>query len=255
MNDVNAISIAKPRVTDVVSDLTGFAITTFTVPLAKLASMLPRALEPTALTLDSGVRVGMVSAVTFLNTEFRVGFAPFIRLVAAQTNYRAYVRRGDEDAVWFFGTMLASPFVVLPRYAWALPWAYGRVTRAMAFDVDGHCTDYAHHAICEHGEEHLEAVGTRVPMGRLDGFADARESARVLTHPLVGYVARTRGGHVTYGVDHEALALERADATVARYTFFERLGLVAPDQEAHSVLVMPSTHFVVRLPPARVDLG
>ena len=58
----------------------------------------------------------------------------------------------------------------------------------------------------------------------------------MLTHPLVGYVRRRDGRYATYSVDHGALALERAEASVARFALFERLGLVTPGA-IHSVAV------------------
>lgn len=248
---MSAIVAMRPRLTDVVSTLRGFAITTFTVPLHALEALLPEALTAERFTLDDGRVVGMVSAVTFTNHDFRVGFAPFIRLTAPQTNFRAYVRRGDEQAVFFFGTTLGSPFVALPRYVWRLPWAFGRHDNMLRVER-GSVAEYRYASHGEHGEERVVARGTSVPMGRLDGFPDEATTTRLLTHPLIGYLRRRDGAYVTYGVDHGTLAMERADATEARFALFERLGLVTPGQAPHSVLLLPATVFVVRLPPKRV---
>lgn len=244
--------VASPRLTDVVSTLRGFAICTYDVPVAALARLLPPFLTPEVVRLDDGRTRALVSAVTFRNEDFHVGFAPFVRLVAEQTNFRAYVRRGDARAVVFFGTTLGSPFVVMPRYLWRLPWAYGRHRVDFAFGAGGGCERYEWHARSEHGEERLVARGLGEPTGRLDGFADAESTALVLTHPLVGYVRRRDGVQVTYSVDHEPLAMERARPEQARFELFERLGLVERGASPHSLLVMPETRFVVRLPPRRV---
>lgn len=245
--------LLRPRLTDVVSTLIGFGITTFDVDAQALRRLLPPGLSPDLVTLDDGRERAIVSAVTFRNEDFHVGFAPFVRLRAEQTNFRAYVRRGRERAVYFFGTTLGSRFVLLPRTVWRLPWAFGKHATDFDFASDGRCRSYRWQARSSHGEEHLEATGTGESIGRLDGFADAPSAARVLTHPLVGYVRRTDGRYATYGVDHEPLVMERARASVARFELFERLGLVNRAQTPHSVLVMPRTDFVVRLPPRVVE--
>jgi uncharacterized protein YqjF (DUF2071 family) len=248
-----ALATRGPRLTDVVSTLRGFAITTYDVPIDVLAACLPNELTPYSVTLDDGRERGLVSAVTFRNEQFHVGFAPFIELVAEQTNFRAYVQDEGVDAVYFFGTTLGSRFVFMPRFFWKLPWAYGRHETTFDFDGPGNgCSTYRFVAQSAHGEERLEATGTSIPMGRLDGFVDEATTARVLTHPTVGYVRRTDGRYATYGVDHEPLALERATPRVARFELFERLGLIARDAVPHSVLVLPETRFIVRLPPRRV---
>lgn len=249
---MSALVALAPRLTDVVSTLEGFAITTFTVPVDALARLLPRELSPEVVRCDDGREVALVSAVTFRNVQLHVGFAPFIRLVACQTNFRAYVRRGDARAVHFFGTTFGSRFVVLPRYVWQLPWAYGRHETTFDFGMDGLCRKYVFRATSAHGEEHVEATGTGVKLGRLDGFTDEAATRAVLTHPLVGFVRRRSGSYATYGVDHPLLDLEVARANIARFELFTRLGLVEENAAPHSVLVMPETRFIVRLPPRGV---
>lgn len=254
MHDAGVLVLARPRPTDVVSTLNGFAISTFDVDAVALARLLPASLVPDVVTLSDGRERALVSAVTFRNVDFHVGFAPFVRLVAEQTNFRAYVRRGEERAVWFFGTSLASRFVLLPRHVWRLPWAYARNESSFDFDPEGHCRAYRWHTTSGHGEERLVAQGERAPMGALDGFADVESTRQVLTHPLVGYLRRRDGRYATYGVDHPPLEMERARASYARFELFERLGLVGPDQEPHSVLVQRTIDFVVRLPPRTLTL-
>ncbi len=245
--------VDAPRWSDVVSTLHGFAICTFAVPVERLARLLPPYLEPEVVRMDDGTERALVSAVTFRNVDFHVGFAPCVRLIAEQTNFRAYVRRGGQQAVYFFGTTLGSPFVLIPKLVWRLPWAYGRHDCTFDFDASGRCREYAWSATSAHGVETLRARGTGVGVGRIDGFADEATTAAVLTHPLVGFVRRSDGADATYSVEHERLALERAEAQEARFELFERLGLVAPGASPHSLLVMPRTRFVVRLPPRRVE--
>lgn len=239
----------RQRLTDVSSVLQGFVITTFDVPVDALAAFLPRGLEPEAFPLEGGDRA-MVSAVSFLNTRFFVGFAPFVRLTCAQTNYRAYIRRGGARCVWFFGTALDSVFVHLPRLAWRLPWHRARVRREARFEGEA-LRSLSWHARAEGAEERLEVEGTGERLGLLPGFRTAEDTHEILTHPLVGYLRRRDGRIATYGVDHAHLVMEVARPIEARFERFEALGLVRSGQAPHSVLVQRETHFVVRLPPRR----
>lgn len=245
-----ALAPPRPRLTDVSSRLFDFAISTFDVEPARLAAFLPAGLEVEPFEIGGRPRA-LVSAVTFLNTDFYVHFAPFVRLCCEQTNYRAYVRRGGERAVWFFGTGLASPFVLLPRYAWGLPWHRMRVTRHSEWDGDA-LRRLRWHARAEGAEERLDLRGTGRPLDRMPGFAGRADAHEVLTHPLVGYVRRRGGSVATYGVWHAKLVMEEAEVRDARFERFEALGLVAAGQAPHSVLVQRTTDFVVLLPPRRV---
>ena len=240
----------KPSLGDVNSTLFDFAITTFDVDVAKVASFLPSGLEVERFELKGAERA-LISAVTFHNTNFYVQFAPFIRLSCEQTNYRAYVRCGEERVVWFFGTGLASRFVMLPRHAWQLPWHHMHVERRGVWEGDA-LKSLDWHARAEGAEEKLRVRGTGRALHKLDGFSDVETTHRILTHPTRGFIQKRSGPIATYGVWHAPLVMEEADVDEARFEFFEKLGLVAPGQAPHSVLVQRTTDFLVRLPPKRV---
>lgn len=246
----SALDLPRARLTDVSSHLVGFSITTFDVDPSALRAFLPRDLTPHVGPIDGKARA-FVSAVSFENTRFYVHFAPFVKLRCFQTNYRAYVRRGDEEVVWFFGTSLGSMFVHLPRLTWGLPWHRTRGATRHRF-TDGRCErfDWEQHAPGK--EERLLAKGTGEKLGHLPGFRDEEETWRLLTHPLEGFVRTTGGKIATYGVRHGRLDVELAEPEIARYEWFESLGLVREGQRPHSVLVLGETDFLVRLPPRRV---
>jgi len=242
-------ALARPRATlfDARSRLRDFAIVTYAVEPDALARLLPRGYEPDVFTLDCGSRRAFVSAVPFYNADFRPGFFPFFGFAFGQTNYRAYIRTpAGRRAVWFFGTTLASLFVVVPRVVWRLPWHHARMQFACTW---GARPRYVHHAHAAWGEAALDADGTGEPTGRLEGFAHAEETALVLTHPLDGFLRRHGGSVATYSVWHERLALTRAHPKRARFRVFEALGLVAHDAAPHSVLIQESTEFLILLPP------
>lgn len=186
---------ARQRLTDVSSELRDFSITTYDVAPEALRRLLPEGFEPEVVTLGGRPRA-LVSAVSFVNTRFYVGFAPFIRLTCQQTNYRAYVRREGESAVWFVATSLGSRFVALPRHVWRFPWH--RVRGACASEWRGeHLEELRWRGEAPEGEERLVARGTGATLATLPGFEDAAEARRVLTHPLVGYLRRRDGLVVT----------------------------------------------------------
>lgn len=243
-------ALAPPRqgLGDVSSVLQDFVITTWDVDPDALAAYLPEGLAPDVFRLDDGRERAFVSAVSFVNTDFFVRFAPFVRLTCRQTNYRAYVRRGEARAVWFFGTSLGTRWVAIPRHVWRLPWAYARGTSAATFGEGGleHLEWRARGAL---GEECLVLSGSGVPVGRLDGFATAEETHEVLTAPTIGYLFRRGGTPVTYSIWHAPLEMERAQVEEARFEQYERLGLVEVGAAPHSVLVQRRTHYLIFLPP------
>jgi hypothetical protein len=241
----------RPRLSDVSSELVDFVITTFDVDAEQLARQLPAGIEVERFTLRDGRTRALVSAVSFLNTNFFVRFAPFVKLSCEQTNYRAYVKRGGARAVWFFGTGLASVFVNMPRHLWRLPWHRMHVERRSEWS-DGTLRALHWHARAEGAEEKLDLRGPGRPLEQFDGFGSLADTHEVLTHPLEGYLRRRDERVVTYGVWHELLVVQQVEALEARFEKFEALGLVQPGQRPHSVLVQRATHFDVHLPPRPV---
>jgi hypothetical protein len=231
--------------------LVDFALVTFDVDPSGLAGALPQGLTPEVRRLDDGRERGFVSAVSFRDVDFRFAVAPVVRRSFFQTNYRAYVRGPDgERAVHFFGTTLDSVWSVIPRRIWGMPWHPGQTTIEATWAGD-RCLTYRHHCEPGWGGANVELSGTEAPLGRLDGFADLDDGALVLTHPLDGFFLHPTGRLGRYSVWHERLRPTVGKARRAGYEVFERLGLVAPGQEPHSVLLQPSVEFDVLLPPTR----
>jgi uncharacterized protein YqjF (DUF2071 family) len=233
---------------DVTTTLADFAIITFAVDPAALGRLLAPGFAPDIFTLADGSRRALVSAVPFRDLDFRFGAAPWLRFSFGQTNYRAYVTYRGQRGVWFFGTSLATPYVVIPRFLWKLPWHHAR----MRFDTcwsGARCEYYRLATTGRWGAAEIDLEGADEPMGCLDGFADEEETAVVLTHPLTGYFYRRDGRLGSYAVWHDRLRLRRGLARRARFAVFEQLGLVAPDAAPHSVLVQRTTEFIILLPP------
>jgi hypothetical protein len=252
-NDLDAV-MPRQGWGDVSSRLRDLAITTYDVDPVVLQSLLPGDFTPEVFTLGDGRSRALVSAVTFLNTDFFVRFAPFVRLRCQQTNYRAYVRYRGHSVAWFFGTTLGSFWNFIPRYIWGLPWHRSRNDLQAEWTDEG-CSSYRWQAKSKKGTELLEAVGTGEGQGILDGFSDEKTCWELLTNPADGYL-RLRGKRVGhYSVWHPPFRMERARVAKARFTFWENLGLIAQEQEPHSVLLEAAIHYLISLPPKRVLLG
>jgi len=232
--------------------LRDFALVTYDVDAARLAALLPTGcgMEPETVTLPGAGTRALVSAVNFRDVDFRFRLAPSLRATFVQTNYRAYVRRGPERAVWFFGTTLASHLSALPRLAWGMPWHRVRADLEAVWDGE-RCLAYESSSHGAWGSARMTLAGDEGAAPGLTGFANEAEALLVLTHPLIGYFAHRRGGIGRYTVWHERLEPTAGRVLDARFDVFEKLGLVAPDQQPHSVLLQRETEFLVELPPGR----
>jgi hypothetical protein len=247
----------RPRLgpLDALTTLEHFALITYDVDPDRLAALLPAGygFEPEVAMMADGRRRAFVSAVNFRDVDFRFAAAPFVKVTFEQTNYRAYVRRNGERAVWFFGTTLASSTAALPRLMWGMPWHRVSATLDATWDGD-RCVAYESHSSGSWANATMRLEGSDHRVSMLDGWSTPDEAALVLTHPLVGYFAHDRGSGVgRYRVWHARLNLTVGRAIEARFSAFEERGLIQPSQEPHSVLLQASTDFVVLLPPTRVQ--
>lgn len=239
---------ARRGLLDVLVTLRHFAIVTFAVRPEALARQLAPGFEPEVFGLADGSQRALISAVAFLDVGFRFRVMPWPRFTFGQTNYRAYVRHEGERCAWFFGTSLATPFVLVPRWIWRMPWHHARMRFDVAWSGE-RCARYALTTRGGWGAADVRLAGTDEPTGTLDGFADDDETALVLTHPTDGYFRRSDGRVATYSIWHAPLVMRRATAERAHFEVFEELGLVEHDQAPHSVLVQRETDYVIFLPP------
>jgi hypothetical protein len=133
-----------------------------------------------------------------------------------------------------------------------MPWTRAAATIDATWDGEV-CRAWRSRAVGEWGGYDIELTGSAEPMGRLDGFANELETARVLTHPMAGYYRRLDSSVAGYRVWHPPMHPRRGRAVRARYDALERLGLVTPDQSPHSVLLERRSDFRIYLPPTRLD--
>jgi uncharacterized protein YqjF (DUF2071 family) len=233
---------------DVITGLRDFSLVTYAVAPGALAALLPAGFEPEIFRLNDGSECAFVSAAMFIDFGFHMPISPWPRLTFGQTNYRAYILQKGERGVWFFGTALDTPLVVIPKYAWQLPWYYTDIEIRSSWDGEV-CSEFHYVARGNLGGAEVRMRGTCEPSGCLDGFVHEADTTEVLTHPLRGFFPRADGRVGTYCIWHDALKMTRCEIDHARFDVFERLGLVRPGAKPHSGLIQRETNFIIYLPP------
>ncbi|NKB88467.1 MAG: DUF2071 domain-containing protein [Acidobacteria bacterium] len=250
------VAMARPKCAglDAVTKLAHFAIVTYLVEPAALRAHIPERFELVTVPTRSGQR-GLISVVPFEDRDFTSAVFPAPRFRFGQTNYRAYVRDVETDtpAVWFFGTVLDSWTVAIPRHLWRLPWHHGR----MEFDCELESGLYGRYRVetsSRWASARLELAQTGDEQFTHVGFPDAATAFAVLTHPLKGVYRRRDNELGSYDVWHDRLEVKPAACLSARFDLLDRLGLVSFERQArpYSVLVQPETEFTIYLPPRRL---
>lgn len=228
--------------------------------------------EPSLFRFDDGSSGALVCAVAFVNHGFSFRFFPWLKVSGGQIDYAAYGSLRGEPGVWFFGSSLDSRFAVLPRLVWRMPIHFDRVLVEGEHDPQAGATRVQVTSAGSWGTGVCDLDATGVPVGRLDGFADADATTEALTVPVVGWFARrpwrpwrrsVRPVHhpssgapavARFSVWHPATAAEACVVRHARFTVLEGLGLVACDAEPHAALYHRRIEFDVHTPPRRQRL-
>ncbi|MEY9944153.1 DUF2071 domain-containing protein [Kitasatospora sp. GAS1066B] len=236
----------KVRWHHAVAELTDFALVTWAADPERVAALLPAGFEP-----DIRDGAALVSLVAFRDRHFHFRLAPPVRFSAGQVNYRAYVRRGGERGVWFFGTSLSSRLVQVARTAWQMPWHHESVRVASRLGEAG-LTQWRLRTVGGWGSAAVDLRGTGRALPTPAGFADQGEASRILLDPALGWYPRRDGtGIGRYSVWHQPLALRQAEVTGARSQALTALGLIAEDQPPCHAGLQHSVLFDVHTPPRR----
>jgi hypothetical protein len=236
----------RPRWHHASTELDHFAIVSYRVEPGLITRHLPSSVVPEVFNFDDGGHDALVSAVVFRDRDFHFRFCPQVSISCGQINYRAYVRAQGERGVWFFGTALDHPLVVVPRFLWQMPWRRAQIR------IGAEAGRWQMTAADSSGTSHCELNVTDRALGRLDGFTDASETLRTLTHPTDGWYRRRNGGIGRYSIWHDVMAARECSSTSARFTFLEGLGLITSSCQPHSALTQPTIHFDIYTPPRRL---
>lgn len=248
-----------PRWLHARTTLRHFALISYALPRERLAAHIPEERFEILEFPVAGRRCALLSAVPFLDTDFRFPrVAPFLSFAFGQTNHRVYVRdrRSGEVLVWFLGTTLGSPVVAVPRHLWQMPWHHARYRFDCAYDREaGRYARYAVAIESPWGDGTIELEDTGRTVGLLDGFSSLDEQILVLTHPVSGAFRRRDGRLGAYSIWHPEMRLAVARPKRLHFGLYERLGLLtrAEMERPHSALLAPAAEFDIHLPPRRLD--
>lgn len=249
----------NPRGLDVVAKLEHFAIVTYAVDPDRFCGMIPERFRLHTVPVD-GRPKALVSVVPFINVDFRLAAFPYFKATMGQMNYRVYVKdtQTGENAVWFLGTVLDSPAIIVARSVWKLPWHQGKVRLQYDFDPGaGLYRSYQMKTDSDWAPARLSIVQDESARDEFElaGFPDLETALVLLTHPLVGYYHRRDGKLGCSRVWHDRMEVKPGKLVSAYFGLLDRLQLVTPPEQLrpHSVILAPMTEFVIYLPPRVVE--
>jgi hypothetical protein len=251
--------LSKPATTRWTAETTlqHFAIVTYTVDPAVLRTHLHPRFEPDCIDTGSGASQALVSVVTFLDRDFRFVSCPRVKSSFGQTNYRSYVTdtlTGDHVA-WFFGTCLDSFSVVVPRWAWRLPWHRARMEFDCRYDErSGRYVSFKVDTRSRWAPARLEIEDSGKPPREVAGFSNLEAGLVFLTQPTCGFFFRRDGTLGSYSIWHDRMQPSVGKVIEAQYPLLQQLDLIPEGdcRNVHSVLIQRSVDFTIYLPPVKV---
>ena len=239
---------------DVRTRLAHFAIITYWVEPDSLRPHIPDRFALDCVPGPDGLPRALISVVPFIDEDFHFVRFPWLKWRFGQTNYRAYVTdtKTGEHVVWFFGTSLDSFWVMIPQYAWKLPWHRADIVFDTQYDSQlGRYTKYRLETRSRWAPTKLVLDDLGREPKALGGFPTLESGLVWLTHPLRGFYYRRDRKIGGYTVWHDRLKMNQGRAVQAEFPLLAQLGLVQVGELStiHSVLILPETRFTVYLPP------
>jgi uncharacterized protein YqjF (DUF2071 family) len=234
-------------------DLENFIMINHAVPAARLTRHLPDRLVLETFESEDGRETSLVTTTCFCNRDLRWRLTRRPTHTFNQVTFRTYVTLGEARGLYFFGTYVDTRSSALVQGALATG------TKLARFDLDirkaaGRYPRYS--CTARHRDEVVSFVAeaTRDPEAP-HPFPSADEYVQWVGLRLHGF-SRSRLGLYTHGrVDHRRLSPVAGTLLEGRFDFWERLGILTPDEflTPQSVLVEPHIRFTL-LPPRPIRL-
>jgi hypothetical protein len=245
---------------DAATNLYHFAMINYAVPKESLEKYIPTDRFEIPEFDIQGKKLAMISAVTFLDTDFRfLKIFPSFRFSFGQTNYRVYVidKLTGEYLVWFFGTTMGSKLVRIPRILWKIPWHYANYSIDCQFSNKKR--RYVHYHIETKSDWAASTVileDTGVTVRKCEGFENYDTLKLILTQPVTGFFYTLNKKVGTYSIWHNEMELTHAIPRNIYFSLFEKLELLTREemQNPHSIFICPKVFFKIHLPPKQVIL-
>jgi uncharacterized protein YqjF (DUF2071 family) len=208
-----------------------------------------RKLVPSILRLQTTDDKVFVSVVMMRNTSVGPLWIPWPRQHYNQLNIRTYVDDPTTGggAVFFFRSGITSlSALAVPRLL-GLPWEKITLHLESKLTSGGLCSLKANGDF--HGMVVMEAQSSR------RGGAPSPDTTEQITAPQIGFVTATDQHRLLrFRVKHPFVEPVLCDMTAFRFPLLEQTGMVKKEEmgRPHSVLLVPSTQFLIYLPPRRV---
>lgn len=234
-------------------DLENFLMINHAVPAARVRARLPDRLALETFEAEDGQETTLVTTTCFCNRDLRWRLTRRPTHTFNQITFRTYVTLGDARGLYFFGTYVDT------RSSALFQGALATGTKLARFDFDapkvaGRYPRYA--CTAWHGDEVVSFVAeaTGEPEAPRP-FTSADAYVQWIGFRLHGF-SRNPFGFYTHGrVDHRRLRPFAGSLLQGRFDFWERLGILVPEDflAPQSVLVEPHIKFTL-LPPRPVRL-
>ena len=233
-------------------EVENFAVVTHRVPADRVRAHLPDIYELQTFEQD-GEEYAFVSATCFCNRDFRVTGVPFPRHTFNESTYRTYVDYNGRWGVYFIGRYLGTPLAVSAQKTLARDTWRGDFDVSIDRTADGY-RSYVCNVSGDHGGASFSVEAADPPSAQAP-FSSVDEHTQFITYRLSGLFTSTAGlqGHMP--VSHPRMRPYQGRLFAGRFEFWERLGIVRPEEreDVYSVLVLPHVPFTLH--PPRPALG
>lgn len=229
-------------------DVENFALITHTVPAERVRDHIPAELALETFRGDDGGELAFITTSCFCNRQLHWSMARYPAVDFDQSTFRTYVTYKGRRGSYFFGTYVST------RLSFGAQSLLAANSQRATYDISCHggpagYPRYTSRAVTSDGEIAFEIEATGRPQAT-PPFATGDEHAEYITHRLHGF-ARSPFGWVTHGpVQHRRMTPWSGRLLGARLDFWDRLGILAPEETVpeYSVLVEPSVRFTLHPP-------
>jgi hypothetical protein len=248
--------MSRPRLRDriarapltVRSEIQHFALISHAVPAERVRARLPAGLELETFSGPEGEERAIISTACFRNAGFRPTLALAGGMNFEQLTFRTYVKYRGRTGAYFFGTLLSKRVPYLLEHLAAREAGLAKFHVNRVFHRKTGYTGYSALVRSAFGETFIRLRGTHPP--KIDPLT------QTLTHRLHGFFELTVGGSLgDQIVRHRRMSPWGGELIEGRFDFWERLGLLKPEEfnQAHAVCIEPSVVFHIYPPfPARL---
>ena len=228
-------------------DIQNFALITHAVPAERVRSHVPDRFRLQTFVRD-GREMALVSANGFCNRQTHLTGVRHPAHDFDQITFRTYVEFKGRLGSYFLGTYVGTKPSLVGQFSVALNTWLADFDVDIDLDTDGY-RSYSFAAAGPRGDVSFDVEATEAPLAKAP-FGTGDELAGFITHRLWGFTKSPMGIQIQGRVDHRRMRPYAGRLVGGRFEFWERLGILEPDEFDHpySVLIEPSVRFTL-FPP------